>query len=97
MPATDLKALLEVAAAMGHLRAPFFFSGGWAIDLYLGRVTRAHHDIDMLVMRRDHLGLHKALKEFSLKKIIPHPDGIPPKLTISNGHPASGSNFRCIG
>ena len=48
MPATDLKALLEVAEAMGGLRAPFFFSGGWAIDLHLGRVTREHHDIDML-------------------------------------------------
>ena len=29
-------------------------------------------------MRRDHLLLHKALKGFSLKKIIPHPDGMPP-------------------
>jgi len=80
MPATDLKALLEVTQAMGHLRAPFFFSGGWAIDLHLGRVTRGHHDIDMLVVRRDHLGLHQALTEFSLKKIIPHPDGMPPNL-----------------
>jgi hypothetical protein len=78
MPATDLKALLEVSEAIGHLRAPFFFSGGWAIDLYLRRFTREHHDIDVLVMRRDHLELHKALKGFSLKKIIPHPDGMPP-------------------
>jgi hypothetical protein len=74
----DLKALLEVAQAMGNLRAPFCFSGGWAIDLYLGRITREHHDIDVLVMRRDHLALHKALKQFSLTKIIPHPDGMPP-------------------
>jgi hypothetical protein len=70
--------LLEVAEAMSNLRAPFYFAGGWAIDLHLGRVTRAHHDIDVLVMRRDHAGLHKALKQFSLKKIVPHPDGMPP-------------------
>jgi hypothetical protein len=82
MPATDLKALLEVAEAMGHLRAPFFFSGGWAIDLHLGRVTRAHHDIDVLVMRRDHLGLHQALRDFTLKKIVPHPEGLPNRGTI---------------
>jgi hypothetical protein len=63
---------------MGGLRAPFYIAGGWAIDLYLGRVTREHHDVDTLIMRRDHLGLHKALKQFSLKKIIPHPDGMPP-------------------
>ena len=74
----ELKPLLEVAEALGNLRAPFYFSGGWAIDLHLGRVTRDHHDIDALVMRRDHLLLHKALKQFSLKKIIPHPDGMPP-------------------
>ena len=83
MPATDLKALLEVTQAMRHLRAPFFFSGGWAIDLHLGRVTRAHHDVDVLAMRRDHLGLHQALKEFSLKKIIPHPEGLVNRGTLS--------------
>ena len=83
MPAIDLKALLEVTEAMGPLRAPFFFSGGWAIDLHLGRVTRAHHDVDVLVMRRDHLGLHQALKEFSLKKIIPHPEGLANRGTLS--------------
>ncbi|HMD04555.1 MAG TPA: hypothetical protein VKG68_04730 [Candidatus Binatus sp.] len=74
----EVKALLEVAEALGNLRAPFYFAGGWAIDLHLGRVTREHHDIDALVMRRDHLLLHKALEQFSLKKIIPHPDGMPP-------------------
>ena len=74
----EVKALLEVAETLGGLRAPFYFAGGWAIDLHLGRVTRAHHDIDALVMRRDHLLLHKALQQFSLKKIIPHPDGMPP-------------------
>jgi hypothetical protein len=74
----EVKALLEVAEALGNLRAPFYFAGGWAIDLHLGRVTREHHDIDALVMRRDHLLLHKALRGFSLKKIIPHPDGMPP-------------------
>jgi hypothetical protein len=74
----EVKALLEVAEAFGNLRAPFYFSGGWAIDLHLGRVTREHHDVDVLVMRRDQLGLHKALRNFTLKKIIPHPDGMPP-------------------
>ena len=74
----EVKALLEVAQALGNLRAPFYFAGGWAIDLHLGRVTREHHDVDALVMRRDHLLLHKALKQFSLKKIIPRRDGKPP-------------------
>jgi hypothetical protein len=79
----ELKALLEVAEAIGSLRAPFFFAGGWAIDLHLGRVTRAHHDVDVLVMRRDQLELHKALKQFSLKKVIPHPDGLINRGTVA--------------
>jgi hypothetical protein len=83
----EVKALLEVAEALGNLRAPFYFAGGWAIDLHLGRVTREHHDIDALVMRRDHLLLHKALKGFSLKKIIPHPDGMPNRGTIVEWRP----------
>jgi Aminoglycoside-2''-adenylyltransferase len=69
------------------MRAPFYFAGGWAIDLHLGRVTREHRDIDALVMRRDHLLLHKALKGFSLKKIIPHPDGMPNRGTIVDWPP----------
>jgi hypothetical protein len=79
--------LLEVAATLGRLRAPFFIAGGWAIDLHLGRVTRGHHDIDALVMRRDHLGLHEALKGFTLKKIIPHPDGLANRGTVADWPP----------
>ena len=78
----EVKALLEVVEALGNLRAPFYIAGGWAIDLHLGRVTREHHDVDTLVMRRDHLLLHKALSGFSLKKIIPPPDGIPSRGTV---------------
>jgi hypothetical protein len=74
----EVKALLEVAESIAKLRAPFWFSGGWAIDLHLGRVTREHHDVDVLILRQDQLGLHEALKVFRLKKIIPHPDGMPP-------------------
>jgi hypothetical protein len=78
----EVKALLEVAEAVARLRAPFFFSGGWAIDLHLGRVTREHHDVDVLILRRDQLELQEGLKQFSLRKIIPHPDGIPNGGTI---------------
>ena len=93
----EVKALLEVAEALGNLRAPFYFAGGWAIDLHLGRVTREHHDVDALVMRRDHLLLHKALKQFSLKKIIPRPmESRRIGGRLSSGQPASVSSCRCI-
>ena len=35
-------------------------------------------------MRRDHLGLHKALQEFMLKKIIPHPEGLANRGTVAD-------------
>jgi len=72
---------------MSQMRAPFYFAGGWAIDLHLGRVTREHQDIDVLVMRRDHLGLHEALKQFSLKKIIPHPESLANRGTVADWPP----------
>ena len=35
-------------------------------------------------MRRDHLGLHKALQGFMLKKIIPHPEGLANRGTVAD-------------
>ena len=32
---------------------PWWVAGGWALDLYLGRVTRAHADLDVGLLRRD--------------------------------------------
>jgi hypothetical protein len=73
--------------ALQRLPVPFFFAGGWAIDLHLRRVTREHHDIDALVLRRDHLLLHKALHGFTLKKIIPHPKGLTNRGTVADWQP----------
>lgn len=47
--------ILEVAtlamAAFSHL---WFFAGGWALDMDLGRMTRRHDDVDITVFR-EHL------------------------------------------
>jgi len=74
--ADELKPLLDAATALGRLRAPWWVAGGWAIDLHLGRVTRAHHDVDVAMLRADQSLLHDALDGFALQKIIPHPDGL---------------------
>ncbi len=45
---------LSVDAVTDLLRGvdtPWWIAGGWALDLHLGRVTRPHHDIDVLVLR----------------------------------------------
>ena len=35
-------------------------AGGWALDLALGRQTRAHEDVDVAVLRSE----HEQLREF---------------------------------
>ncbi len=40
-----------VAKEFGSFTHPWFFSSGWALDLFLGRVTRVHHDVDVIVAR----------------------------------------------
>src|SRR6185437_9910435 len=43
----------EVAAFFAALHTPWWIAGGWAIDLFLGRQTREHEDIDVQILRRD--------------------------------------------
>jgi hypothetical protein len=39
----------EVAAALAPVPVRWAVAGGWAIDLYLGEVTRAHSDLEIAV------------------------------------------------
>jgi len=38
-----------VAKEFDSFTHPWFFSSGWALDLFLGRVTRVHHDVDVTI------------------------------------------------
>lgn len=67
----DFSHVLGVATAFHSFGAPWWIAGGWAIDLHLGRVSREHHDVDVLVLRRDQEALHAALADFELRKIVP--------------------------
>jgi hypothetical protein len=78
----DLRALVEVGRVMARLQAPWFVAGGWAIDCFLGGITREHRDVDILVLRRDQSLLHSTLPEFLLRKVIPHPAGLMNRGTL---------------
>lgn len=43
----------EVARFFSALTVPWWIAGGWALDLFLGGLTRAHEDIDVQFVRRD--------------------------------------------
>ena len=52
----------RVAALLSGLGCEWYVCGGWAIDLYLGRVTRAHKDVDVSVPRRSQSEVREYLK-----------------------------------
>src|SRR6185312_13393966 len=46
-------ALESIATLLSPLEIPWGFCGGWAIDLFLNRITRSHKDVDIAVLRTD--------------------------------------------
>jgi hypothetical protein len=55
---------------MSDFRAPWCVGGGWAIDLFLGRVTRPHEDVELAIFRRDQLLLQGHLALWHFDKIV---------------------------
>jgi hypothetical protein len=60
----------EAARLMAGFPHPWFVSGGWAIDLFAGRVTREHEDREIAVLRRDQEALREHLAAWELCKSI---------------------------
>lgn len=65
----------RVAKFLAGFKRPWFVAGGWAIDLYLGRVTRVHKDIEIAILRCDQLALQSYLKNWEFRKVIPESGG----------------------
>ena len=54
----------NVAAAADVMRGfphPWWIAGGWAIDLFIGRVTREHADVEIGAFRHTQLDLRRHL------------------------------------
>lgn len=70
----------EVADIFCNIGIRWWISGGWAIDLFLGRQTREHKDIDIQILRTDQLLVQKNLHDWQLYKtnqpgLAPWPEG----------------------
>jgi len=63
---------IRVAGHMQGLRRPWFIAGGWAIDLFLGRLTRKHADIEVAVLRADQHRVMRHLNGWTFRKVLPH-------------------------
>jgi Aminoglycoside-2''-adenylyltransferase len=65
----------------------WWIAGGWALDLNIGRRTREHEDVDVLVLRSDQLAIQAHLAEWEIQvadggRLEPWPAGqaiTPPK------------------
>lgn len=55
---------------MRNFKPTWFVAGGWAVDLYLGKMTRPHGDIELAIFRKDQLALHNYLKGWLLRKVV---------------------------
>jgi hypothetical protein len=49
----------------------WWIAGGWTIDLFLGRQTRSHDDIDVLVLRRDQLAVRDIFAGWDVQAALP--------------------------
>ena len=54
----------ELSEVMAVVDARWWLAGGWAIDLFLGRRTREHDDIDVQILRPDHVAVRAALSDW---------------------------------
>ena len=62
----DPLAIDDVVALLAPATAPWWISGGWALDLFAGHQTRQHHDVDVGLLRRDQAVLHEVLPTWDL-------------------------------
>lgn len=61
----------ELPSLLAGVDARWWLAGGWAIDAFLGRVTRVHEDTDVLVLRRDQRALRSALSSWDVHAADP--------------------------
>ena len=63
--------LQAVAQEMVGCPCPWAISSGWALDLFLGRATRVHHDVDLVVDRGDQFALRAHLEDRGYGLVTP--------------------------
>lgn len=59
----DFREPQQVGELLRDLPCPWYVCGGWALDLFLGRVTRVHKDVDVAIARTDQTIVQRYLRE----------------------------------
>ncbi len=59
--------LAGVTELMRDFKRPWYIAGGWAIDLFVGRRTRIHNNVDIAIIRRDQRALRSQLVDWTFE------------------------------
>lgn len=60
----------SVIALMEGFPAPWCIGGGWSIDLFVGKATRPHADVDLVIFRKDQRAIHRYFAEWEIRKVV---------------------------
>ncbi len=63
----------DIAAFFAPCAAPWWIAGGWAIDLFLGRQTRPHEDVDVQVLRENQQEIRRLFTGWDMQAAQPFP------------------------
>jgi hypothetical protein len=67
--------LETIVKLVRELPVPWFVCGGWAIDLFAGKQTREHSDLEISVFRQDQLAVRERFLDWHPGKVVDGPDG----------------------
>lgn len=60
----------QIDELMAGFNKDWFFAGGWAIDLFLGKETRDHQDVEIGIYRKDQVELKRYLSTWDFRKVV---------------------------
>src|SRR3712207_6540548 len=79
MAAADVHEVLDALDAAG---VAYRLDGGWGVDALLGRETRAHEDLDLVVSRHDAREAALALGGLGFEHAVGDEPGFPTRLVL---------------
>jgi hypothetical protein len=68
--ATIAEIVGAVFPLMRGFEAHWCVAGGWALDLFLGHVTRSHEDLELAIFRPDQERLRQHLRGWRFQKVV---------------------------
>ena len=72
MSNSDFSDVIQASKILADYDPPWAVCGGWAIDLYIDRVTRLHKDVDFAILRKDQRLIQEYLlsRRWNLEKAV---------------------------